>query len=180
MRIGQENWRDCARRRVDGCILVIICWRRIRRHSRLWRCQLQRVTKGAAHALEVRSAVVAVVCETDPSAGRAMATRRSGGCSSCAQKAWSKFFPGLESTTRQTWEQRWTSLLKGTHLRPPKGWSSWMVARTLTVVAEAAKDCRVLIWNVRRVAGSGSVWEWSLCPETVENIFDSLRARARA
>ena len=123
-----------------------VVWRRIRRHSRLWRCQLQRVTKGAAHALEVRSAVVEVVCETDPSAGRAMATRRSGGCSSCAQKA------------RGRLGNKDGSLLKGTHLRPPKSWSSWMVARTLTVVAEAAKDCRVLIWNVRRVAGS----EWPL------------------
>ena len=43
------------------------------------------ITKGAAHALEVRSAVVEfgltfnVVCETDPSAGRAMATRRGVG-----------------------------------------------------------------------------------------------------
>ena len=114
-----------------------------------------------------------VVCETDPSAGRD-GHETQWRLQQFAQKAWSKFFPGLESTTRQTWEQRWTSLLKGTHLRPPKGWSSWMVARTLTVVAEAAKDCHVLIWNVRRVAGSGSVWEWSLCPETVENIFDSL------
>ena len=80
------NWRDYARRRVDGFTLVIICWRRIRRRSRLWRCQLQRekisVTKGAAHALEVRSAMVEfgmtfdVVCETDASAGRAIATRR--------------------------------------------------------------------------------------------------------
>ena len=25
----QGNWRDCARRRVDGLILVIICWRRV-------------------------------------------------------------------------------------------------------------------------------------------------------
>ena len=58
-----------------------------------------------------------VVCETDASAGRAMATRcrprASLGCaivvccSSCAQKAWWKFEPGLEGTTRQTWEQRW-------------------------------------------------------------------------
>ena len=43
------------------------------------------ITKGAAHALEVRSAVVEfgltfnVVCETDASAGRAMATRRGVG-----------------------------------------------------------------------------------------------------
>ena len=43
------------------------------------------ITKGAAHALEVRSAMVEygltfkVVCETDPSAGRAMTTRRGVG-----------------------------------------------------------------------------------------------------
>ena len=81
MRIGQGNWRGCARRRVDGIILVIVCWRRIRRHSRLWRCQLQRVntsrSRSVAHALEVRSAMVdcemtfKVVCEK--------ATRRGAG-----------------------------------------------------------------------------------------------------
>ena len=80
MRIGQGNWRDCARRRVDGFTLVIICWRRIRRHSRYISS-----TKGAAHALEVRSAMVEygmtfnVVCETDASGGLAMATRSGVG-----------------------------------------------------------------------------------------------------
>ena len=75
MRIGQ-----------DGFTLVIICWRRIRGHSRLWRCQLQRASTSRSrrvqlYALEVRSAVEEfgmtfnVVCETDASAGRAMATR---------------------------------------------------------------------------------------------------------
>ena len=66
--------------------------------------------KGTAHALVVSSAMVEfgltfnVVCETDASAGRAMATRRGVGrvrhldarLSSCAQKAWFKFEPGLE------------------------------------------------------------------------------------
>ena len=43
------------------------------------------ITKGAAHALEVRSAMVEygltfnVVCETDASAGRSVATRRGVG-----------------------------------------------------------------------------------------------------
>ena len=44
------------------------------------------ITKGAAHALEVRSAMVEIwderskmVCETDASAGRAVATRRGVG-----------------------------------------------------------------------------------------------------
>ena len=56
----------------------------------------------------------------DASAGRAVATRRGVGRvrhldarllwlqQLCAQKAWFKFEPGLESTTRQTWEQRWS------------------------------------------------------------------------
>ena len=73
-------------------------------------------------------------------------TRDCCGCSSCVQKAWWECEPRLESTTRQ---RRMTSLLKGTPFRAPMGWSSRMVATTLPVVAEAAKDCRVLIWNVR-------------------------------
>ena len=37
-------------------------------------------------------------------------------------------------------------------LRPPTGWSSWMVAATLPAVAETAKDCRVLVVsNVRKM-----------------------------
>ena len=72
------------------------------------------ITKGAAHALEVRSAKVEfwltfnVVCETDASAGRAMATRRGAGrvrhldarllwLQQLWLKAWFKFEPGLES-----------------------------------------------------------------------------------
>ena len=31
------------------------------------------------------------------------------GCSSCAKKAWFMFEPILESGTRQTWEQRWST-----------------------------------------------------------------------
>ena len=55
--------------------------------------------------------------------------------------------------------RRMTSLSKGTPLRPPMGWGSWMVATTLPVVAEAAKDCRVLIWNVRNMCET-SGWFW--------------------
>ena len=73
------NWRDCARRRVDGFTLVIICWRRIRRRKQIVALSTAEseyisITKGAAHALEVRSAMVEfgltfnVVCETDASA----------------------------------------------------------------------------------------------------------------
>ena len=54
--------------------------------------------------------------------------------------------------------------LEGTPLRPPMGWSSWLVA-SFSAVAEAAEDCRVLIWNVENVYETsdwfGSVWEWS-------------------
>ena len=53
MRTGQENWRDCARRRVDGFTLVIICWRRIRRRSRLWRCQLRRVSASQSRRVQL-------------------------------------------------------------------------------------------------------------------------------
>ena len=110
------------------------------------------ITKGTAHALEVRSAMVEygmtleVVCEMDASAGRAMATRcrprASLGCaivvccSSCAQKAWWKFEPGLgehneaDLGTKMVDLRRTTSLLNRTPLRPPVGWSSWMVATT--------------------------------------------------
>ena len=80
------------------------------------------ITKGAAHALEVRSAKVEfwltfnVVCETDASAGRAMATRRGAGrvrhldarllwlqqlCAEGVVQVRAR--PG-----EQTWEQRWS------------------------------------------------------------------------
>ena len=83
------------------------------------------ITKGAAPALEVRSAMaewglsLKVVCETDASAGRARATRRGVGrvrhldgycgCNSCVQRAWSKCEPKLENTTKQTWERKWST-----------------------------------------------------------------------
>ena len=41
--IGKENWRDCQQRAL-GFILVALRWRRIRRHSRLWRCLLRKVS----------------------------------------------------------------------------------------------------------------------------------------
>ena len=132
------------------------------------------ITKGAAHALEVRSAVVEygmtfnVVCETDASAGRAMATRHGVGrvrhldarllwlqqlCAEGVVQVRTR--PGEHNEadlgTKIVALRRMTSLLKGTPLRPPMVWSSWMVAATLTAVAEAAKDCRVLIWNVRNM-----------------------------
>ena len=54
--------------------------------------------------------------------------------------------------------KRMTTLLKGTPLRPPMGWSSWLVA-SLPAVAEAAKDCRVSIWNVGDICET-SGWYW--------------------
>ena len=139
-------------------------------------------TKGAAHALEVRSAMVEygmtfnVVCETDASAGRAIATRRGVGrvrhldarllwlqqlCAECVVEVRAR--PGEHNEadlgTMMVDLRRMTSLVKGTPLRPPMGWNSWMVATTLTAVAEAAKDCRVLIWNVRNMCET-SGWFW--------------------
>ena len=140
------------------------------------------ITKGAVHALEVRSAMVEfgmtfnVVCETDAWAGRAMATRRGVGrvrhldarllwlqqlCAEGVVQVRAR--PGehneAELETKMVDLRRMTSLLKGTPLRPPKGWSSWMVAAALTAVAEAATDCRVLIWNVRKMCDT-SGWFW--------------------
>ena len=55
--------------------------------------------------------------------------------------------------------RRLTSLLKGTPLRPPMGWSLWMVGVTLPAVAWAAKDCRVSFWNARNMCET-SGWFW--------------------
>ena len=162
---------------------------------------LCRVRKSRSRRVQLtlwRSAVLLVeygmtcnsVCETDASAGRAMATRhgasrvrhldaRCCGCSSCAQKAWFKFEPGLaehneaDLGTKMIDLRRMTSLLKGTPLRPPMGWSSWMVAATLSAFAEAAKDCRLQVWNVRNMcetSGSGSVWVYLVCVKTRPSI----------
>ena len=108
------------------------------------------ITKGAAHALKVRSAMVEfgmmfdVVRETDALAGRAMATRRGVGrvrhldarllwlqqlCAEVVVEVRVK--PGEQHEadlgTKMVDLRRMTSLLKGTPLRPPMGWSSWMV-----------------------------------------------------
>ena len=76
------------------------------------------ITKGAVHALEVRSAMVefGMTCVGWTGSGHETWCRPRAspwmrdccGCSSCAQKAWLKFEPGMESTTRQTCKQRWT------------------------------------------------------------------------
>ena len=71
--------------------------------------------------------------------------------------------------------RRMTSLLKRTPLRPPMGWSSWMVAATVPTVAEAAKDCRVQIWNVRNLCET-SGWFW-ICVGMVIVILMVLSGR---
>ena len=141
--VQDANWagKRCARRRVGGSTSVVICWRRTRRHSRLWRCQLVRgeynsITKGAAHALEVRSAVMECGRTLKVGVGhgpvgwtgkwpRDMASaacvtwmRGCCGCSTCVQQEVVVGMPepGLESTTRQTWEQRWSTLRRTTSL----------------------------------------------------------------
>ena len=106
------------------------------------------ITKSAAHALEVRSAVVEygtafnVVCETDGSAGRAMATRRGVGrvrhldvrllclqqlCAEGVVEVLAR--PGEHNEadlgTKMVDPRRMTSLLKETPLRPPIGAQGW-------------------------------------------------------
>ena len=71
--------------------------------------------------------------------------------------------------------RRMTSLMKGTPLQPPMGWSSWMVATTLPAVAEAAKDCRVSIWNVKNMCET-SGWFW-ICVGMVIVILMVLSGR---
>ena len=132
------------------------------------------ITKGAAHALEVRNILaecgvtLKVMGKTDVTAGRAMAARRGVGREhhldarlSWLQRLWaegvmeSQFQPGehneadLESKMIDS-----TLLLTGTPLRPPVSssrWSSWMVAATLPAVAEAAKNCRTDLEREKRM-----------------------------
>ena len=102
------------------------------------------ITKGAAHAPEVRSAMVEfgltfnVVCETDASAGRAMATRRGVGrvrhldarllwlqqlCAKGVVQVRARPGEHNESDlgTKMVDLRRMTSLLTGTPLGPPMG-----------------------------------------------------------
>ena len=128
--------------------------------------------KDVAHALEIRSALaecgmtLKMMGKTDVTAGRAKAARRGVGRvrhldarlswlqQLCAEGVMeSRFRPGehneedLKSKMVDS-----TLLLKGTPLRPPMSWSPWMVAASFPAVAEAARDCRVSIWNVRNNA----------------------------
>ena len=187
MRTGQGNWRDCAS---ASCGRIYFGDHLLETYSSTQQIvalspaesDYISITKGAAHALWVRSATVEfgltfnVVCETDASAGRALATRRGVGRVRhlVARLLWLQQLcaegvvqvragPGelneADLGTKMVDLMRMTSLLKGTPLRPLMGWSSWMVAATLTAVAEAAKDCRVLVWNVRNMCEtSGLFW----------------------
>ena len=138
---------------VDGSTVVIICWRRSRRHSRCWRCQLQRVSTSRSRMVQLalwRFAVLwwnmgmtfKVVCDTDASAGQALATRRGVGHVRHldARLLWLQHLsaegvvevratPGeyneADLGPKMVGSRRMASLLKGTHLRPPMGWSSW-------------------------------------------------------
>ena len=138
-------------------------------------------TKDVAHALEIRSDLaecdmtLKMKGKTDLTAGRATAARRGVGRVhhldarlSGLQRLWAEGVvhwclrwsqPGehneadLESKKIDS-----TSLLKGTPLRPPVGWSLRMVAASFPEV-EAARDCRVSIWNVRNVCET-NVWFW--------------------
>ena len=135
-------------------------------------------TKSAAHALEVRSAVVEygltfnVVCHLDARLLRLQQLCAEGVVQVRARPE------GLNEAdlgTKMVDLRRMTSLVKGTPLRPPMGWSSWMVAATLPAVAEAAKDCRVLIWNARNMCET-SGWFW-ICVGMVIVILMVLSGR---
>ena len=127
--------------------------------------------KDVAHALEIRSALaeygmtLKTMGEPDVTAERAMAARRGVGRvhhldarlswlqQLCAEGVMeSRFQPGEHNEAdRESKMVDSPLLLKGTPLRPPMSWSSWMVAASFNAVAEAARDCRMSIWNVRNV-----------------------------
>ena len=179
MRIGQEKWEGL---RATSCGWIYFGDHLLETYSSTQQVvalstaesEYISITKGAAHALEVRSAMLEfgltfkAVCETDASAGRAMATRRGVGRVRHldARLLWLQQLcaegvvivrarPGghneADLGTKMVDLRRMTSLLKGAPLRQPMGWRSWMVATTLPAFAEAAKDCRVSIWNVRNM-----------------------------
>ena len=184
---GDQGSNRCELgRRTGGTALDVAC---METHSSTQQIALSTaesdnisITKGATHALKVRSVMVEngmtfnVVCETDASAGRAVATRRGVSrvrhldarllclqqvCAEGVVKVRAR--PGEHNEagfgTKMVDLKRMTSLLKGTPLRPSMGWSSRMVAATLPAVAETATDCRVLIWNVRNMFET-SGWFW--------------------
>ena len=85
MQIGQGNMSRCARGRAGGSPSVVLSWRRTSTQQIValstGESEYITTTKGAAHGLEVRSAMMEnwptlkVVCETDASVRQVMATR---------------------------------------------------------------------------------------------------------
>ena len=156
------------------------------------------ITKGAAHALEVRSAMVEhgmtfnVVCETDASAGRAMATRRDVGHVRHldARLLWLQQLcaEGVVQVRARPGEHNEADLgtkmvdFKANDLAFERNTPSTANGLELMVgggdsptVAEAAKNCRVLIWNVRNMCET-SGWFW-ICVGTVIVILTVLSGR---
>ena len=154
-------------------------------------------TKDVAHALKIRSDLaecdmtIRIKGKTDVTAGRAMAARRGvgrvhhlmrdyHGCSGCGQKAWFNWclrssLPGERNEADLESKKIYsTLLLKGTPLGPQMSSSSWslrMVAASFPEV-EAARDCRVSIWNVRNVCETNG-WFW-ICVGMVMAILTVL------
>ena len=128
-------------------------------------------TKDVAHALEIRSDLAE--CDTTLRARlswlqRLWAERVVHWCLRSSQ-------PGehneadLESKKIDS-----TLLSKGTHLRPPMSSSSWslrLVAASFPEV-EAARDCRVSIWNVKNTCKTNG-WFW-ICAGMVIAILTVL------
>ena len=107
--------------------------------------------------------------KTDPSAGRAVATRHSSGCAlvmaaavvrtKCGGKCdfgeHNEAHNEADLGTKMVDLRRMTSLLKGTSLRPPAhGWWAATVPHSCT-----GSKSRVLIWNVKN-NDETSGWFW--------------------
>ena len=113
------------------------------------------------------------VCETVASAGRAMTTRRCVGrvrhldarllwlqqlCAEGVLQVRAKAGEHNEANKNGRFEANDLAFERNTP-STPMGWSLWMLAATHTAVAEEAKDCRVLIWNVKNMCET-SCWFW--------------------
>ena len=157
-----------------GFILEVICWRRVRRHIRLWRCPPRRVSTSRPKMLLMlwRSAMfwrsatwrwwrlertwqLGVQRPRDVELAACITWRRRGSLMSAFEPA------SRSGEHNETKKMDSTLLLKGTSLRPPLSSSSWslrMVAASFPEV-EAARDCRMLMWNVRNVCETND-WFW--------------------
>ena len=151
MRTGQGNWKDCARRRVDGFTLYLLeTYSSTQQIVTLSTAESEyiSITTGAAHALEVRSAMVELEMTFDVLCGGR--TRRLDGqwprdVVQAACVTWDARLLWLQQLcaegviqvrarlgehneadlrTKMVDLRRMTSLSKRTPLRPPMGWSS--------------------------------------------------------